>query len=87
MNLKEFMQNKNITGFEIIPNVLILNIFIDNIPYGLDVDTSNIQAGTQLSKITNFTIDNNILTVDGLSLNIETTQMLTTTENISADIS
>ena len=87
MNLKDFIENKNITGFEIIPNILILNVFVDNTPYGLDVDTSNIQAGTQLSKITNFSIDNNILTVDTLSLNIETTNMLTTTENISADIS
>jgi len=86
MNLKTFLENNNVNAFEIIPNILILNVFVDNTPYGLDVDTSNIQAGTQLSKITNFSIDNNILTVDTLSLNIETTNMLKTTENISADI-
>lgn len=86
MNLKTFLEHNNVTAFEIIPNTLILNVFVDNVPYGLDVDTSNIPAGTVLSKITNFSIDNNILTVDTLSLNIETTNMLTTTENISADI-
>lgn len=86
MKLKTFLENNTVTAFEIIPNILILNAFVGNSPYGLDVDTSNIPAGTVLSKINNFTIDNNILTVDGLSINIEMTNMLTTTENISADI-
>ena len=75
MNLKTFLENNDPNAFEIIPDLLILNIFVNDVPYALDVDTQNIQAGTILQKTTNFSINENILTVENLSLNIETTHL------------
>lgn len=77
MNLKTFLQENNVTGFEIIPGVLIMSAVVEGFTrYAIDVDTSSIQNGTQLVNTSNFTIENDTLTVDGLSLNISETNML-----------
>lgn len=77
MNLKTFLQENNVTGFEIIPGVLIMSAVVEgSAMYAIDVDTSSIQNGTQLVNTSNFTIENDTLTVDGLSLNISETNML-----------
>lgn len=71
MKLKQFLQENNVTGFGIIKDTLIMNIITDNIKrQRLDVDTSNIIAGTQLTDISDFTVENDILTVDTISINI-----------------
>ncbi len=76
MTLEEFMASNNVTAFEIVPDVLILNAIVNGTtPYGLDVDTSSIVAGTQLVSVENYTIDGNILNVNNLSLNITTTNI------------
>lgn len=77
MNLKTFLQENNVTGFEIIPGVLIMSAVVEGFTtYAIDVDTSSIQNGIQLVNTSNFTIENDTLTVDGLSLNISETNML-----------
>ena len=43
---------------------------------GLNVDTSSIESGIVLTRETEFTVENNILTVAGLTLNTVTTTLL-----------
>jgi hypothetical protein len=68
MTLKQFIEEKNVTGFEIVSN-LILNVVVVEERYQLDTDTSQLQAGTQLSLVETFTIDGDLLTVDGITVN------------------
>ena len=69
MTLKEFLNENNVTSFEVIENVLILNVFVDGeVVYGLDSDTSNIESGTILINHEDFTLVNDILTVGGVSV-------------------
>lgn len=76
MKLKNFLQENPQVSFEIIPNILILNIIVGNVTYGLDVDTSNIQNGTRLETVSEYTLENDILTVSGLSLNTNDVDIL-----------
>lgn len=76
MTLKQFMQENQVTAFEVVPNVLILNVAVGQVEYGLDVDTSEIQFGTQLQTVEEFTVDGDILTVGNLTLNTEQTNLL-----------
>ena len=68
MTLKQFIEEKNVTGFEIVSN-LILNVVVGEERYQLDTDTSQLQAGTQLSLVETFTIDGDLLTIDGITVN------------------
>ena len=76
MTLKEFLEENQVTAFEIVENVVIVNVVVGSRTQGLDVDTSNIVAGTVLKKVYDFTVDDDILTVDGLTLDINTTNLL-----------
>lgn len=76
MTLKQFMQENQVTAFEVVPNVLILNVAVGQVEYGLDVDTSEIPFGTQLQTVEEFTVDGDILTVGNLTLNTEQTTLL-----------
>jgi hypothetical protein len=76
MTLKQFIEENQVTAFEVVPNVLILNAAVGEAEYGIDVDTSNIPFGTILQKVEEFTIENDILTVGNLSLNTAQTNML-----------
>lgn len=76
MTLKQFMQENVVTAFEVVPEVLILNVEVDQTEYALDVDTSEIQFGTMLERVEYFTVDGDILTVAGLTLNTSTTYVL-----------
>jgi hypothetical protein len=71
MKLKNFIQENNVSGFEIIPNVLIFNVIVGETAYQLDIETNNIQCGTKLIKILDYELneDNDILVVDNISLN------------------
>ena len=44
--------------------------------YGIDVDTSNIESGTILIRREDFILTDNILSVDDIFVNIDTTNML-----------
>ena len=76
MKLKNFLQENPQVSFEIIPNILILNVIVGSVTYGLDVDTSNIQNGTRLETVSEYTLENDILTVSGLSLNTNDVDVL-----------
>jgi hypothetical protein len=74
MTLKEFLTDKTLTSVEITEQYnLIYNIYVDQAGYGLDIDTSNVEAGTQLEMREDFTLENDILSVAGIS--IDTTQI------------
>jgi hypothetical protein len=77
MTLKQFLEENNVTGFQIIPDTVIINtITDDNTTHAIDVDTSNILSGTQLVNENIFEVVGDILTVSTLTLNILTTMMM-----------
>jgi len=77
MTLKEFLTDKTLTSVEITEQYnLIYNVYVDQAGYGLDIDTSNVEAGTQLTMRQDFTLENDILSVAGISINTAETNML-----------
>jgi hypothetical protein len=83
MTLKQFMEENTVTAFDVVPEVLILNVEVDGTEYALDVDTSEIPFGTMLERVEDFTVDGDILTVAGLTLNTSTTNVLGLPETLS----
>lgn len=75
MTIKEFLKDNTLTAVETVNNIII-NLACDQSSYGIDVDTSSIPSGTLTTRRTDYTLTNNILSVDGISVNIETTNML-----------
>jgi hypothetical protein len=77
-SLKNFLQNNTVTSFEIVQGKCVVNAFVGDEIYGIDSDMSDVQSGTLLFNTTNFSIDleNDILVVDGISVNISQTNML-----------
>lgn len=77
MTLKEFLQDKTLSAVETVDgHNLIVNVYVDETCYGLNVDMSNIVAGTSLTKREDFTIDGDTLSVDNISIDISKTEML-----------
>ena len=77
MTLKEFLQNKTISAVEITEEYsLIFNVYVEGIGYGLDIDNSNVPNGTKLYMREDFTLENDILSVAGISIDITQTNML-----------
>ena len=76
MTLKEFISQNNVTSYEGINNTLIINAVVDDSPYGLDVDTSMIESGTPIIRSYDFTLNGDLLTVLGITININDTNML-----------
>ena len=77
MTLKEFLQDKTLSAVETVDgHNLIVNVYIDETCYGLNVDMSNIVAGTPLTKREDFILDEDILSVDNISIDISKTEML-----------
>lgn len=77
MTLKEFLQDKTLSAVETVDgHNLIVNIYVDETCYGLNVDMSNIVAGTTLTKREDFILTNNTLSVDAITIDIATTEML-----------
>jgi hypothetical protein len=75
MTIKEFLQDNTLTAVETVDN-LIINLVCDESVFGIDVDTSNIPSGTLTTRRTDYTLIDNILSVDTISVNTETTNML-----------
>ena len=75
MKAKEFLDKKTLVAVETAGD-LILNLVVDNVVYGLKVDTSSVEAGTKLQRTTNFKIEDDILTSNSISVNLATTNML-----------
>jgi hypothetical protein len=75
MTIKEFLQDNTLTAVETVDN-LIINLVCGEALYGIDVDTSNIPSGIFTTRRTDYTLTDNILSVDTISVNTETTNML-----------
>jgi hypothetical protein len=75
MTIKEFNQNTPITKIDVVGD-LIISVYNNETPYGLDVDTSNLTYGMEINTTENFTIENDILTCGDIELNMSTTDML-----------
>lgn len=75
MTIKEFLQDHTLTAVETADN-LILNLVCGESRYGIDVDTSNIESGTLVTRREDYILTNNILSVDDIFVNIDTTNML-----------
>jgi hypothetical protein len=75
MTIKEFLQDNSLTAVDTVENIII-NLVCDDTEYGIDVDTSSIPSGTLTSRRTDYTLINDILSVDTISVNTETTNML-----------
>jgi hypothetical protein len=77
MTLKEFLQDKTLSAVETVDGCnLIVNVYVDETCYGLRVDTSNIIAGTPLTKREDFVLTDDMLSVDAISLDMSKTEML-----------
>jgi hypothetical protein len=76
MTLKEFIETHEVDGFEILPDTLIMSVVSDEISYGLEVDTSNVVCGLPLTLITEYFIEDDILTVEGLILDTTSTNLI-----------
>ena len=77
MTLKEFLTDKTLTSVEITEDYnLIYNVYVNRAGYGLDIDTSNVEAGTPLTMREDFTLENDILSIAGISINTAETNML-----------
>jgi len=77
MTLKEFLTDKTITAVEITEEYnLIFNVYVEGACYGLAIDNSNVPNGTQLYMREDFTLENDILSVAGISLDTTQTNML-----------
>jgi hypothetical protein len=75
MTIKEFLQDNTLSAVETVENIII-NLVCGETEYGIDVDTSNIPSGTLTTRTTNFTLTDNTLSTNGISVNTETTNML-----------
>lgn len=77
LTLKQFIFGKRITAVDVINGYdLIINIYVDDACYGLNIDLSNVPGGTLLIKREDFTINGDILSVDNISIDISKTEML-----------
>ena len=78
MKLKDFLHDKTLTAVELVDFDYnqIINVYVDSACYGLDIDTSNIPAGTPLTYTMDFTLDGDILSASDFSINTNDVTML-----------
>lgn len=77
MTLKEFLQANTITAVDTVNGFdLIINVYVEDVIYGLRVDTANIPAGTLLTKREDFVLTDDTLSVDAIIIDAATTEML-----------
>jgi len=77
LTLKQFLFGKRITAVDTVNGFdLIINVYVDGACYGLNIDTSNVPAGTLLTTREDFNIVGDILSVDDISLDVSKTEML-----------
>ena len=75
--LKTFLQDKTLTSAEITEEYnLIFNVYVEGAGYGLAIDSSNVPYGTPLYIREDFTLENDILSVAGISIDTTITEML-----------
>ncbi len=77
LTLKQFLFGKRITAVDVIDGYdLIINVYVDDACYGLNIDSSNIPGGTSLINREDFTINGDILSVDDIAIDINKTEMI-----------
>ena len=77
MTLKEFLETNTLSAGDVVDGFdLIINVYVEETIYGLKADTSNIPAGTSLTKREDFTLNGDILLVDNISIDISKTEIL-----------
>lgn len=77
MTLKEFLESNTMTAVDVVEDYnLILNIYVEEALYGLDVDTSIIPSGTPLTKFEDFQLVGDILSVDDITIDTNNVNML-----------
>jgi hypothetical protein len=77
MTLKEFLETNTLSAVDVVDGFdLIINVYVEETIYGLKADTSNIPAGTSLTKREDFTLNGDILLVDNISIDISKTEIL-----------
>ncbi len=75
MKAKEFLNGKTLTAIEVLGN-LIFNLIVGEAIYGLDIDTTQTEAGSILTRTEDFEINGDILAAGNASVNIAETDML-----------
>jgi hypothetical protein len=75
MTIQEFLNEKTLSHIEIYGN-LIINIVVDNVVYGLNIDTSHIESSIILERTDNFVIEGNYLICGDINVDISSTDML-----------
>ena len=75
MTIKEFLVGKTLTAVETVDNIII-NLVCGEALTGIKVDTSNIPSGTLTTRRYDFTLINDILSVDSISVDTQTTDIL-----------
>jgi hypothetical protein len=77
LTLKQFIFGKRITAIDTVDGFdLIINVYVDDACYGLNIDVSNVSGGTSLTKREDFTIEGDVLSIDAISLDMSKTEML-----------
>lgn len=77
LTLKQFLFDKRITAIDTVDGFnLIINVYVDGACHGLNVDLSNVPAGTLLTTREDFNVTGDILSVDGISIDVSKTEML-----------
>ncbi len=71
---KEFLQDKTLKAIDVVQGT-VLSLVVKKAPHGLDVDTSGIPYRTKVTRVEDFTIDGDILTADGITLDLSATFM------------
>lgn len=75
MTAKEFLEEKTLTAVETV-GTLVINLVLGEAVYGMNVNTSKIKKGTLLTRTEDFVIEDDILTANGMSIDLSKTNML-----------
>lgn len=75
MTAKEFLTGKTLQAIEVTGSIII-SLNVDDLAYGLAVDTSNIQVGTPVYRVTDYIQSDDTITYGSLTLDLATTNML-----------
>ena len=76
------MQENIVTAFEVIENQIALSAVVADKYQALNVDTSNIVAGMQLTLTENFIVNGDIITVAGITINTNEVEITTAEERL-----
>lgn len=77
LTLKQFIFDKRITAIDVVDGYdLIINVYVDGTCYGLNIDLSNVPGGTPLTTREDFSINENTLSIDNMSIDMSKIEML-----------